>query len=275
MNTSKQVKLGVAVVGAMAVLLQGAIAGPPFNSLQGVGGVAFNPLAYLAGQNAPEEGQGPLSNPQFGVWYVHLGDIDADWTAIGVAETFFNRLEVSYGYELIAPVGENFRKSNVGAKVNLIPENWGGHEYVPAISAGTIWKSTSEVADGSDDDAFDFYVVATKLITQLPLPVLVSAGVLNTKEQVTGVFGYNDDSDTTFFANIDVLPTSFLAIGAEYKQGAEYSNFKNADYYDLHAAWFVNSNLTLIGAYVNAGNETSVTKAGLGEGVALSVQYAF
>lgn len=272
---SKQTKVGLAAYWALLVLLQGALGGVPFNNLQGVGGAAFNPLAYPAGQNAGPDSAGPLSQPQFGAWYVNLGDVDVDWTAFGVAETLFNRLELSYGYELIAPAGENVKKSNVGAKLNLIPENWGGKNFVPAVSAGAIWKSTSETAEGTDDDAFDFYVVATKLIAQLPRPVLVSAGVLNTKEQVTGVFGYNDGSDTTFFANVDVLPTSFLALGAEFKQGAEYSDFQNESYYNLHAAWFASPHLTLIAAYVNAGDEKSATKTGLGDGAVLSAQYAF
>ena len=274
-TSSKQVKQGLAAFWALLVLLQGALAGVPFNNLQGAGGVAFNPLAYPAGQNAAEGETSPISKPQFGAWYVNLGDVDVDWTTFGAAVTAFKRLELSYGYELIAPAGENIKKSNVGAKLNLIPENWGGKNFVPAVSAGAIWKSTSEVAEGSDDSAVDFYVVATKLITQLPRPVLVSAGVLNTKEQVTGVFGYNDDSDTTFFANLDVLPLDNVAVGVEFKQGAEYGTFKNESYYDVHAAWIANQNLSLIAAYVNAGDEQSETKAGLGDGVVLSAQYAF
>ena len=72
-----------------------------------------------------------------------------------------------------------------------------------------------------------------------------------------------------------MLPTSFLALGAEFKQGAEYSDFKNESYYNLHAAWFASPHLTLIAAYVNAGDEKSATKAGLGDGAVLSAQYAF
>lgn len=131
------------------------------------------------------------------------------------------------------------------------------------------------MAPGSDDSGYDFYGVATKLITQLPRPVLISGGVLSTREQVTGVFGYNADRDTTVFGNVDVIPLSFLAVGFEYKQGAEYGSFKNASYWDLHAAWFANANLTLVAAYVNAGDETSKSTVGLGDGVVLSAQYAF
>jgi len=272
---SKFGKSGLVAGIAGLSLAYAAQGGVPLNSLQGAGGAAFNPLAYTAGQNKDEKSDGPLSKPQFGAWYVNLGDVDVDWTAISVAETLFGKLELSYGYELIAPNGKNIRKDNVGAKVNLVPENWGGKNFVPAVSAGSIWKSTSEVAKGSDDSAFDFYLVATKLVTQTPWPVLLSGGYLESKEQVTGVFGYNEDYDGTFFGNIDVLPVSNVAVGFEYKQGSSYSGFKNAGYWDAHLAWFANKNLTLLGAYVNAGDETSKTEVGLGDGVVVSAQYAF
>ena len=43
-TSSKHVKQGLAAYWALLVLLQGALAGVPFNNLQGAGGVAFNPL---------------------------------------------------------------------------------------------------------------------------------------------------------------------------------------------------------------------------------------
>jgi hypothetical protein len=270
----RSVKAGVAVV---AVVLAGSVAfgSVPFNNLQGVGGAAFNPLAYPAGQNKADGTVGPLSRPQFGVWYTHLGEVDVDWTAFGVAETLFDRVEVSYGYELIAPKGENINKSNVGGKVLLVPENAGGKKFIPAVSVGTIWKTASNVATGSDDSGVDFYGVATKLITQLPFPVLLSGGILSTKEQVTGVFGFNSDRDVTGFGNIDFIPLSSLAVGFEFKQGASYDSFKNANYWEAHLAWIANKNLTLVGAYVNAGDSDSTSKVGLGDGVVVSAQYAY
>lgn len=267
------------LVGAFLLLVPFGYAGVPLNNLEGAGGVAFNPLAYPAGQNkdlaASNAWQDVISKPQFGVWYTYLPDVNVDWTAIGVAETLFNRLEVSYGYELIAPEDKNIRKSNIGAKLLLIPENLGGQNYIPAISVGSIWKYTTPVAIDIDGNAFDFYAVATKLITQLPLPVLLSAGALSTKGRVTGVFGYDDDRDITFFGNVDVIPLSSVAVGLEYKQGASFDDFKNADYWDAHLAWFASKNLTLVGAYVNAGSEDSKSSVGLGNGLVLSAQYAF
>lgn len=265
--------LVAAIIGLF--LAYSAEAGVPLNNLEGAGGVAFNPLAYPSGQNKDEKSDSPLSKPQFGAWYVNLSDVNVDWTAIGASETIFDRVELSYGYEVVAPKGENIKKSDVGAKALLVNENAGGHAFIPAVAVGTLWKTTDNVAAGSDDNAYDFYGVASKLVTQLPVPVLISGGVLSTKEQVTGVFGYNKDRDTTFFGNIDVIPVSFLAAGLEYKQGARFDSFKNANYWDAHLAYFANKNLTLVAAYVNAGDEKSKSTVGLGDGVVLSAQYAF
>jgi len=269
-----------------------ALAGVPLNNLEGVGGVAFNPLAYTAGQNADKDsltnGLGSiLSKPQAGAWYVHLGDDNINWWSFGVAETFGQRLELSYGYELIrlgpqAPLGltdtKEISKHNLGAKLLVVRENEGGYNFIPAVAVGSIWKTTDyNVVPGSHRAGFDYYAVATKLITQTPLPVLISGGLLDTDEEVTGVLGHNPDHDLTWFANIDVLPTSYLATGFEYKDGARFDNgVKNANYWDAHVAWFVNPHLTLVGAYTYTGHDyTDSTRLGLGGGVVLSAQYAF
>ena len=206
---------------------------------------------------------------------MNLGDVDGDWTSIGIAQTFFKRLEVSYSHEIISSRGGDIAKDNLGAKFLLIEENSWGKSWIPAVSGGVIFKHTSPVAPGVDDTGFDYYFVATKMITQLPKPVLLSGGVLSTDSRVTGVFGYDNGRDEVFFWNVDILPLKNVAVGFEYKQGARFGSFKNADYYDLHVAWFVNDSLTLLGAYVNAGNENSSSKVGLGDGFVLSIQYAF
>jgi hypothetical protein len=276
----RNIKLfAVVVVLTVVFSVKGAFAGAPFVNLEGVGGVAFNPLAYLAdssGENSHFKAGDTdvLGKARFGGWYVNLGDVKVDWTAIGVADTFFKRLEVSYGYETVNP--ENslaVHKTNIGAKVLLLPENSFNTKFIPSIAVGGIFKNTSST--GSDDSGEDFYLVATKLITQLPRPVLLSGGLLSTNSKVTGVFGYDEDSVTTVFGNIDIILPANLIVGFEYKQGAEYSDWKDASYWNAHLAWTPTSNLTLIIAHVNAGDNKSTTKVGLGSGVVLSAQYAF
>ena len=283
MNSPFSLKSGVLAVALFAAL--GVQAGPPFNNLEGVGGVAFNPLAYTAGQpSADTNGVSSwFSKPQVGSWYVRLGEKNINWESFGVAETIGGRLELSYGYEAVrlgtgtlgpgsSPV--DISKNNVGAKLLLIRENECDLPFVPAVSVGSIWRTTDFNAVGPNRVGVDYYAVATKLITQTPVPVLLSGGLLDTDEEVTGVLGNNADHDLTWFGNVDIIPVSFLATGFEYKEGAKYDNFKNANYWDAHVAWFVNPNLTLIGAYAYTGDKDNPT-FGLGSGFVLSAQYAF
>jgi hypothetical protein len=255
------------------------LAGVPLNNLEGVGGIAFNPLAYPGGNGgAPKEpneaGKGSIFGlPQLGGWYVHLGDVSVDWTTFGIAETLFGRVEVSYGHEIVAMVGSDTTyKDNVGAKLLVLPEG----KVVPAVAVGVVGTHTTfDVPNDVDDWGADFYLAATKLIKELPRPVLLSGGVISTQGWVLGVLGFDDDRDEALFGNIDVLPLDNAAVGFEYRQGATFNDFKNADYWNAHAAWFVNPHVTLVGAYVNAGDHESSSKVGLGDGVVLSAQYAF
>jgi hypothetical protein len=283
MLNSKSILTTLAITASL-LLSQISSAGVPLNNLEGVGGIAFNPLAYPSGQNKDDSKttsgdkfsiENIFSKPQFGTWYVSLGDADIDWTAIGASETLFDRLEVSYGHEIVSPNGKNIKKDNFGAKLNLIKENEWDNHFIPAVSVGAILKKTDNVSALLDSDGQDYYVVATKLITEAPKPILVSGGLLSTDGHATGVLGYDKDRDITVFGNIDVIPFSKVAVGLEYKQGAKFDDYKDADYWNAHVAYFANKNLTLVGAYVNAGDEKSTNKVGLGDGFVLSAQYAF
>ncbi|MBR0197678.1 MAG: DUF3034 family protein [Kiritimatiellae bacterium] len=285
-------KIKIALVATIAA--SGSLfAGVPLNNLQGTGGIAFNPLAYTAG--LPWEGEEAsdlsqlVSKPQVGAWYVNLHDADINWYAGSAALTFFNRLEVSYGYGYInaRKYGDkSIETHNIGAKLRFLDENAFDTSWVPALAVGGVWKYTdSKTVDalGLDDNGFDAYLVATKLITELPVPVLISGGVLYTDEVVNGVVGHqNNHYDTVLFGNIDILPAENIAIGVEYKQGARVGDgIRNHDYYDGHVAWFVTDKLTLVAAYVDTGDKDkfyrrgSAKNLGVGNGLVFSVQYQF
>ncbi len=268
------------VVAALVVFFQvsAAHAGVPLNNVEGVGGIAFNPLAYTAGTPLDEGSlKGAVNKPQFGVWRIRLNDVKADWTTASVATTFFDRLELSYGNETIAQSGAtNIHKNNIGVKALLVKENAGDSKWVPAVSVGAIYKETSYAVSGDvKDHGYDYYAVATKLITQLPRPVLLSGGVRSTDARSTGVFGFGTKRDLVAFGNVDVILPGNIALGYEYEQGAQVTGWKNADYQDVHLAWLANKNLTLVAAYVNTGSVSSANKVGLGDGFVLSAHYAF
>lgn len=266
-------------------------AGVPLNNLQGTGGIAFNPLAYTAG--LPWDGETTsnlnaiVTKPQVGAWYINLGEANINWLATSAALTFANRLELSYGYGFIDAhrYGDNsIQTHNIGAKLRFLDENAFDTSWVPALAIGSVWKYTDSdtvEALGLRHQGADFYFVASKLITETPLPVLLSAGVLVSDEVVNGVVGHNKYG-VAGFGNIDILPTDFLAIGLEYKQGVNVGDdIRNHDYYDAHLAWFVTKNLTLVAAIAATGDKNhfyhdgNTKKLGVGNGAVFSIQYQF
>ncbi len=288
MKTITQIAVTVVLVVTVRSL---AFAGLPLNNVEGVGGVAFNPLAYTAGTpfDAGEKATGSgavfkdaVNKPQFGLWRIRLNDVKADWNTQSVATTFFDRLEVSYGNEIIAQTGapKTINKQNIGLKALLVKENAGDNKLIPAVAVGTIYKQTTyDTPADVKKQGYDYYVVATKFLTGLPKPVLLSGGIRSTDARSTGVYGFGTKRDTALFGNIDVLPLKDVAIGFEYEQGAQVAGWKNADYYDAHVAWLANKQLTLVAAYVNTGdnkdNAVVGHKIGLGDGFVLSANYAF
>jgi hypothetical protein len=283
------VKNFAVITGTITVLVLSTIslAGVPFTNLEGVGGAAFNPFAYPANSGtALKDGNGQdtiFGKPQVGGWYVNLGQANISWTSFGIAETIGKRFEVSFANEDISvgsPVHENFIKQDFGGKFLVLEENTFG-DWSPAFSVGTIYKHTTPTLSSTiDSSGQDFYAVATKFIKSgLPVPVLLSGGVRNTNSLVTGVLGYDgDERSNILFGNIDAIVIKDVAVGFEYQQGPKFndSDWKSADYYDVHVAWLINQNLSLIGAYVNTGKyNLGSDKLGLGEGVVASLQYAF
>lgn len=280
------------ILAASVLSASAAYAGVPLNNLQGVGGIAFNPLAYTAGQ--PWDGgetnvfNGIVSKPQVGGWYVNLSDSDINWFAIGTALTFAERLEVSYGYGFTDAKkygDKSIDSNNLGAKLRILDENAFETQWVPAIAVGAVYKHTNTDlagAFGLDKDGFDYYAVASKLVKETPIPALLSLGILYSDEVVNGVIGHGH-YDVSYFANIDVLPSENIAVGFEYKSGvdAETSGIRNHDYYDGHVAWFVTPQLTLVGAYAYTGDKDRFYRdgnpknLGFGSGLVLSVQYQF
>ena len=153
------------ILAASVLSASAAYAGVPLNNLQGVGGIAFNPLAYTAGQ--PWDGgetnvfNGIVSKPQVGGWYVNLSDSDINWFAIGTAITFAERLEVSYGYGFTDAKkygDKSIDSNNLGAKLRILDENAFETQWVPAIAVGAVYKHTNTDlagAFGLDKDGFD------------------------------------------------------------------------------------------------------------------------
>lgn len=272
---------GVFALGAAS----SAFAGPPLTNVEGVGGVALNPLAYVANPVGKDEtglfGSTAVSKPNVGAWYISLPDSDISWGSTGVNMSFFNRLELGYSYELVDvdALPDKIDKNNFSAKVNLLPENSFDTAYVPAISVGVIHKVTNFEFYPEDDTGQDYYAVATKTLTMLPVPVILNAGVLSTKGYVRGVLGFGEDRDEAFFGNIEIIPIANVIVGWEYAQGTDIGNgLSTHSMWEGHVAYMIND-LTLVASYANTGSENLYSGTGpasaFGDGWVISAQYAF
>ncbi|MCK4487494.1 MAG: DUF3034 family protein [Desulfobacterales bacterium] len=195
-----------------------ALAGPPLTNTEGVGGVALNPFAYVANPIGEGEtglgGSDIVSKPNVGFWHISLPDTDLNWNTAGINLSLFNRLELGFSHESvdIEAVG-GVDKNNLSAKVNLIAEGEFGLSLMPAISVGIIHKTTDCKDFTADTEKVDYYVVASMTLKDLPVPTVLSAGVLSTKGYVRGVLGFGDDRDEAFFCNIDMIPMKNIIVG--------------------------------------------------------------
>jgi hypothetical protein len=291
MSINLKIALALTYILVMAIAMPDARAGVPFVAIDGYGGIAYNPLAYTVYEKGTEIGPIEVGKPRIGMWDIILpqGADSIDWTSVGAAIGFNKRLELSYSFETTdINTVTNIHKTNLGAKFNLLEENTFGSTFVPAVSIGAVWKSTNYT--GGDigtnaDSAMSYYLVLTKTIKELPIETLVSAGVFNSRGEVTGLIGFNGVREFTFFGNVDFIPASWVAVGFEYKQGANFGsdggNYVDADYYNIHVAYLATSQFTAAIAYAHAGSlsapgaiSTSNPK-GFGSGLASSLQFAF
>ncbi|MCB2183339.1 MAG: DUF3034 family protein [Desulfobulbaceae bacterium] len=286
--------LAVAFLGLTAMP---ALAGPPFTNVEGVGGVALNPLAFVANSISCEggglSGSDYVSKPNIGAWHIDLADsADIQWDTYGANMSFFERIELGYGHESINVEGmDDIDKDNLSAKLMLVKEGDFGVSFMPAVSVGAIYKYTdADAMTGLDESDMDYYVVASKHFMDLPMPVVLNAGILSSKGVVRGVLGFGDDRDEAFFGNIEVLPTfkmgacpdllKGLIVGVEYLDDIDAGaglGFETHAMWNAHVAW-MHKGLTLIGAYLNTGtddDDTDPHQLQFGDGFVLSAQFAF
>ncbi len=281
----------------LAAAVRPAPAAPPLTTPDGYGGVALNPLAYTV--NA---GKGKaVSTPQIGIWNIGLTETDINWTTAGVNITLFDRVELGYSHEfiniprlpLVGNVDGNVDKDNIALKVNILPENFQDMAFMPAVSVGAVWKNTDanfEFVTMRHTGSLDYYLVATKMIGGLPVPVILNAGLISTKALVRGVLGYGDDRDIAFFGNVEAIVFKKFIVGWEYQQGTDVGKvFKGSDtkygtnsMWEAHVAYMHNDNLMLVGSYAYTGDKKKLEDSladggsfGFGGAYVVSLQYAF
>ena len=163
---------------------------------EGQTGVFVTPLAYTAA--SPDTGAG---KPVVAYHFLNAGDVLGNFHTTSVTEGLFGRVEVGYtrvfhqegstpGLSDLWQGGFNI----VHGKVNVLHENAAKKKWVPAISAGfvarTQVRNVAGVLANRDNNNADFYLTATKTVTQVKgLPLVVNLGYKVTNASVFGLAG--------------------------------------------------------------------------------------
>ncbi len=116
-------------------------------------------------------------------------------------------------------------------KVNFVPENVSSQNYMPAISGGFVARTqvrhVGGVINSRDTHNGDFYLVATKTVTQVKgLPFLVNLGFKGTNASIFGVSGNASAWQGRWFGAAAFVLNgpagSVVVLGSEFAQQPHY-----------------------------------------------------
>ena len=249
----------------------------PLHEIEGSGGIFATLSAYLV--NPPRNGE-PVGRPSIGGAFVDLGN-GRNLEALTITETPWDRLELGYGYDRLdigdlsskLALKEDFvQLHNFNARVALLKEGEFDLAWLPALTFGAHYKVNTTVNDINtevggalrgigirDDSGVDYTLYATKLIKSLPLPVLINAGIRETKAAQIGLLGFTDTYSAQFEGSVGVFLTDRVILAAEYR--SKPNDYKpipglikgESDWWTVDVAYVVNKNLTLAAGYGHFG----------------------
>lgn len=274
----------------------------PLHSVEGTGGHFATHSAYLVNPASPGK---VLGLPSIGGKHVHLGN-GRHLEDLTVTETLWDRLELGYGWnhfdmgdlpqDIERATGIQIGDHSVdlhhfNARVSLWKDGDFDQAWLPALTVGTHYKYNETIEDVDDDlmgtltgigiednDGFDFTLSASKMITALPRPMILSATLRSTEAAHIGLLGFTGDRELVVEGAVCVLATNRLFFAAEYRQKPnEYAAVPGLvgsedDWWTICAGYIVNDHLTVAGGYAHFG-EVLNHDANSSWGVALKYEF--
>jgi hypothetical protein len=180
----------------LALSLATRTAQPQSLGYEGPTGVFVTPLASTAPSPANGAGHATVS-----YHLLDAGPVIGTFNTVSVTEGFAKRFEAGYTREIHAQ-GDTANLSTLWtegfnvfhAKVTVVPENYGKHNWIPAVAIGGIERTNVRNVGGEigakDTNNGDVYLVATKVVTQTKkVPLVLNAGVRGTNASLWGLGG--------------------------------------------------------------------------------------
>ena len=279
------------------------VKGPPLplHTIEGTGGVVITPLAYLVN---PGPKNSIFGEPAASFTYVGAGEKNIQ--ALGLTETLFGRIELGYGLSRFGlgslpdavhqATGINIGRSDVylhslNARFLLVEEN-SYNLPLPAITAGVQYKINEGIGTINNNlgglltkkglghtSGEDYTLTASKTFGNvLGRPLIVTAGLRESKAAQIGYLGFGNDYNPSFEGNVVYLITDWLALAYEVRQKInDYQNVgtlvqKEDSWQTVGLGFVINKHLT---ATVGWGHFGRVLDTVEDAGYAVSLKYEF
>ena len=252
-NTLSGFRLLTVVAAVIAFLqLSGRVkAAPPlpFHTIEGVGGGAITPMAYLVNPEPAFEGA-LLGKPAVAFSYVNMGRKNLD--AFTITETLGGRIEFGYAAnrlglgtlpsEIRDATTVDIERSDLwlhhfNLRLLAIKENTClGGLAMPAVTGGVHFKVNDGIRDMDQrlsgalsgiglerDSGVDFTLTATRTIPPeiLGRPLILTAGMRASQAAQLGFLGFGDEYHVTFEGNVAFLPCDWLVLAYEFRQKSD------------------------------------------------------
>jgi len=210
----------------------------PFQTIEGYGGGAITPLAYLVN---PAPVNGVFGEPAYAISVVGLGSKNLD--ALTVSETLYGRLELSAGADRLGlgdlpsairtATGVDIGHSdvwlyNLNARYLLIQES----KDIPAVTFGAHFKSNNDIEDINSKlggalsniglvsgNGLDLTLTGTKAFSNVGGHTLIAtAGLRDSKAADLGFLGFGDSYKLSFEGSVIYLPAGNVLVAYEIRQ---------------------------------------------------------
>jgi len=288
-------------VAAVAALYFGSHAfaqdeekGPPlpFITVEGQGGGAFTPMAYLVNPAGECDVWG---KPSVAFDYIGLGRKNLD--TLMVTENLLGRVEFGFAADRLGigtlPTAINTAFSdptlinntdvwlyNFSGRVLVVKENADDNEWVPAITVGADLKYNGDIASINNklgnalagigyarDYGTDITITATKTLAKgfFGKPLIVTAGLRESEAADLGFLGFSNTYATSFEGSVAILPFEKLLLAYEFRQkSSPYGTITSTsgvpligdenNWHGFDAAYILSKHTTLVGGLGLFGN---------------------
>lgn len=260
----------------------------PFHTIEGYGGGAITPMAYLVNPAPPDSGY-VFGKPAAAMTWINAGRKDLE--VFSVSDTLWGRLEFSYAADRLG-VGSleaaihNFSGlhiatndvwlHNLNLRTLLVKE---GQDFaglkMPAVTAGVHFKYNGSI--GSIDNELggalsgiglahanseDFTLTTTKTFAHLLFdrPVIATAGLRLSEAADVGFLGFSDAYRASFEGNVAYLPCDWLLVAYEFRQkSSPYGEIPTVigdedNWHAVDAALILSEHATLVAGWAALGN---------------------